>query len=337
MDSKSVVISSSESPFTQAQHFLEHELKAVDQLIHEKLTPKSTIIPKVTHHLMKAGGKRLRSILTLLSAKLCGYENGTRHEELATCVEFIHTATLLHDDVVDGSSHRRGKPTAHTLWGNTTSILVGDFLFSRAFELMVADGSLDVLQTLSTAATKIAQGELLQLELNGNLKATIQDYLEVIRCKTAELFHAAMSLGGIITHRSTAEIEALGKYGSYLGLIFQLVDDVLDYTAASSEFGKTVGGDFYDGKLTLPVILALSKADSLEYAFWQRTLGERTYQEGDLAKALEILNTHAISREVDQYTGLWAQEAQAALSIFPESIERTLLENLVDFLRKRSF
>lgn len=326
-----------DSPFAQAQSLLATQLKAVDVLIFKKLTSQSVLISKVSNHIIGAGGKRLRPMLTLLSARLCGYQRGHRHIALATCIEFIHTATLLHDDVVDDSDQRRGNPTAQMIWGNTASILVGDFLFSRAFELMVEDGSLDVLKTLSQAATKIAQGEILQLELNANLRATMDDYIRVIECKTAALFEAATSIGGIITDRTTEEIYALRQYGYYLGLIFQLVDDLLDYVSTEKQLGKPTGGDFHEGKLTLPVILSLSKATLSEYAFWQRTLAYKDQQPGDWEKAVEILKGHDIQKDIDDYTDQWAKKAQESLGIFPDSPEKSLLVEMVYFSRARVF
>ncbi len=337
MSATAVLKPSFDSPFAQAQSLLAAELRAVDSLIIEKLNGQSILIPKVSSHIISAGGKRLRPMLTLLSAKLCGYQNGQRHIELATCIEFIHTATLLHDDVIDDSDQRRGKPTAHMIWGNNASILVGDFLFSKAFELMVEDGSLEVLKTLSQAATKIAQGEILQLELNANLKATTDDYITVIASKTAALFEAAISIGGIMTDRSDAEIHALRQYGYYLGLIFQLVDDLLDYTSTEKQLGKPVGGDFHEGKLTLPVILALSKATLPEYAFWQKTLANQDQQPGDFEGAVEILKAHHIQKDMDAYTDQWARAAQESLAIFPESFEKSLLIEMVNFSRGRVF
>lgn len=326
-----------QSPFEQAQSLLAEELKAMDLLIAEKLDDQSTLIPQVSSHIIGAGGKRLRPILTLLAARLCGYQQGVRHIELAACVEFIHTATLLHDDVIDNSEQRRGKPTAHMIWGNTASILVGDFLFSKAFELMVQDGSTQVLRTLSQAATKIAQGEVLQLELNGNLKATTDDYIKIISFKTASLFEAAIGIGGIIADCSFKEIQALNRYGYYLGLVFQVMDDLLDYMSTESQLGKPVGGDFYEGKLTLPVILVLSKSSLSEYSFWQKTLTDHNRELGDFGKAVEILKSHHIQKDVNNCMDQWVQEAQESLDMFPESLEKGLLMEIIDFSRYRAF
>src|SRR5271154_2298331 len=230
------------------------DMLAVNQLIIRRMESHVQLIPQLAGHIIAAGGKRLRPILTLAGARLCGYQ-GARHHKLAACVEFIHTATLLHDDVVDASNLRRGEPSANTLFGNQASVLVGDFLFSRAFQLMVEDGSIDVLRILSTASAIIAEGEVLQLTPTSDTATSEQAYLEVVRAKTAELFAAACRIGAVVGGRPASEEEALRTFGLNLGIAFQIADDVLDYGAESAQIGKTVGDDFRESKITLPVIL----------------------------------------------------------------------------------
>src|SRR5690242_6312919 len=237
-----------------------HDLGAVNALILERMQSTVALIPQLAGHIIAAGGKRLRPMLTLATARLCGYRGGRRHVALAAAVEFIHTATLLHDDVVDASDLRRGLATANAVWGNKPSVLVGDFLFSRAFQLMVEDGSLKVLDILSSASAVIAEGEVLQLVTSNDTETTEESYLAVIQAKTAQLFAAASRIGAVLADRPSAEEQALEAYGRSLGIAFQLVDDMLDYSAEQAELGKTVGDDFREGKITLPVVLALRSA-----------------------------------------------------------------------------
>ena len=242
---------------------VEDDLKAVNRTIIARMNSPVALIPQLAGHVVAAGGKRLRPLLTLAATKLCGYL-GERHIRLATCVEFIHTATLLHDDVVDDSALRRGQSSANAIWGNQSSVLVGDFLFSRAFELMIEDGSLKVLQILSRASSVIAEGEVHQLLTSNDTETSEAQYLEVIQAKTAELFAAAARIGAVVAERPDVEEEALRVYGLNLGIAFQLIDDVLDYSARQQELGKTVGDDFREGKITLPVILAFRRGDDGE-------------------------------------------------------------------------
>src|SRR5690242_2507422 len=268
-----------------------HDLGAVNALILDRMQSPVALIPQLAGHIVAAGGKRLRPMLTLAAARLCGYR-GDRHVALAAAVEFIHTATLLHDDVVDASDLRRGLATANAVWGNKCSVLVGDFLFSRAFQLMVEDGSLAVLEILSEASAIIAEGEVLQLVTSNDTKTTEEAYLDVIRAKTAQLFAAASRIGAVLTGRPEAEEDALETYGRNLGIAFQLVDDMLDYSARQAELGKTVGDDFREGKITLPVVLALRVAGDQERSFWRRTLEDLEQQEGDLERAIELMTRH---------------------------------------------
>ncbi|HQT64514.1 MAG TPA: polyprenyl synthetase family protein [Acidocella sp.] len=308
---------------------LDADLQATNQAIVARMNSPVALIPQLAAHLVAAGGKRLRPLLTLASARLCGYQ-GERHVGLAACVEFIHTATLLHDDVVDESVLRRGLASANAVFGNKASVLVGDFLFARAFQLMVADGSLEVLRILSNAAATIAEGEVLQLSTQNDIATTEDQYFDVIRGKTAALFAAACEVGAVIANRPAAECEALARFGMDLGMAFQLVDDALDYSANVDELGKTIGDDFREGKITYPVLLAIAEADANAKAFWQRTIGAGEQTDDDLAIALAIINQrNAIGRTIARAQS-FAESACAALEIFPLSPIR---ENLQDVAR----
>ena len=312
------------------------DLKAVNALILERMQSPVTLIPQVAGHIIAAGGKRLRPMLTLAAARLCGY-TGERHIALAACVEFIHTATLLHDDVVDESDLRRGLDTANAVWGNKPSVLVGDFLFSRAFQLMVEDGSLEVLKILSNASAVIAEGEVRQLITSNNTATSEEDYLEVIRSKTAALFAAACRIGAVIADRPLSEAEALGRYGRSLGIAFQLVDDVLDYQARQAELGKTVGDDFREGKITLPVVLAYQRANDEEKAFWRRCLEDLEQSDDDLGQAIALMERDGTLDDSLDQARRYADEAKRALRVFPNTAERQALAEVVDFCVERAF
>ncbi len=311
------------------------ELKAVNALILKNMDSPVALIPQLAGHIIAAGGKRLRPMLTLASARLCGY-GGERHLALAACVEFIHTATLLHDDVVDASDLRRGLMTANAVWGNKPSVLVGDFLFSRAFQLMVADGSLRVLEVLSNASSVIAEGEVQQLITSNNTATSESEYLEVIAAKTAVLFAAACQVGAVVAERPAAEEEALERYGRNFGIAFQLVDDVLDYSARQVELGKAIGDDFREGKITLPVVLAFSRGSDSERAFWRRCLEDLEQDDEDLQRAIALLEKHgALSDALDRARRYGAQ-ARAALDLFPDSPARRALNEVVAFCVERA-
>ncbi len=312
------------------------DLQAVNALVVERMRSPVALIPQLAGHVVAAGGKRLRPLLTLASARLCGY-TGIRHVALATCVEFIHTATLLHDDVVDDSDLRRGLASANAVFGNKASVLVGDFLFSRAFELMVEDGSLRVLEILSRASSVIAEGEVMQLMTTSNIATSEDDYLDVIRAKTAALFAAACEVGAVVADRPAEQARALRDYGLNLGIAFQLADDVLDYSAKQAEFGKTVGDDFRDGKITLPVVLALARGDEAERAFWERTLAEMDQQPADLDQAMALLHRHKALDDSLQRAHAFAAAAANALAVFPDSREKTVLSDLVRFCVDRAY
>ncbi len=296
------------------------------------------LIPQLAAHIVAAGGKRLRPLLTLAAARLCGYHPGDgvgRHVHLAACVEFIHTATLLHDDVVDESALRRGSASANALFGNKASVLVGDFLFSRAFQLMVQDGSLPVLAILSQAAATIAEGEVLQLSIQNDLSTTEAQYLDMISGKTAALFAAACRVGAIVAGRPASDERALAAYGSNLGIAFQLVDDALDYAADQATLGKTVGDDFREGKITLPVLAAYHAGNAEERAFWSRTIERSEQTEADLDEAFRLIETHdGIGATLLRAAG-FADAAKAALSGFEGSALLDSFLEIADFTVSR--
>ncbi|NDC56629.1 MAG: polyprenyl synthetase family protein [Alphaproteobacteria bacterium] len=313
---------------------LADDMAAVNALIVDRMGSQVPLIPQLAGHIVAAGGKRLRPLLTLACAKLYHY-TGPRARKLAACVEFIHTATLLHDDVVDESQLRRGGPSANALFGNTASVLVGDFLFSRAFQLMVEDGSLEVLRILSNASAVIAEGEVLQLSTTQNIAATDNDYLNVIRAKTAELFAAACRIGAVITDRPEHEQQTLYDFGLNLGMAFQMIDDVLDYSAEQARLGKTVGDDFAEGKMTLPIIVALQRGTEPERDFWRRTLEKRDQHAGDLAAAQAILQRHNALETVAKRAQHYATTARHLLDIFPHSPLKQTLQNIAEFTVQR--
>jgi octaprenyl-diphosphate synthase len=310
------------------------DMAAVDALILERMQSPIGLIPNLAQHLVGAGGKRLRPLLTVSCAKLCGYD-GDAHHKLAAAVEFIHSATLLHDDVVDESELRRGHKPANLIWGNSASILVGDFLFARAFNLMVETDSMESLGILSTASSVIAEGEVQQLAALRDLDMTEAAYMQVIGAKTAALFAAATEVAPVIAGKSAQEREALRCYGQNLGLAFQLVDDALDYGGLESALGKSVGDDFREGKVTLPVIRALQNADAESTAFWHRVIVELKQDDTDLEKAVSLLrNAGALKSTLDMARD-YIEEARTALTIFPKSAWRTTLEDLADFVVER--
>jgi octaprenyl-diphosphate synthase len=289
-----------------------------------------TMIPEVANHLISSGGKRLRPMLTLATAALSGYR-GDGHVKLAASVEFMHTATLLHDDVVDESDMRRGKEAARVKWGNEASVLVGDFLLGQAFKMMVEVESLAALGILSSAAAIIAEGEVLQLSAAKNTETNEDEYLAVIRGKTAELFAAACEVGAVIADRSKAEQAACRSYGMNLGIAFQLVDDALDYGGASAALGKNVGDDFREGKVTLPVVLSFRRGDDEERAFWRRTLETGDVQDGDLERAVGIMRRHRAIEATVERARHYGAMARDALALFPKSPMKTALFGAVDF------
>ncbi len=318
------------------QRLIADDLLQVNQVILEKAKNNDvTLISDLAAHVIRSGGKRLRPALTLACARLCGYE-GSRHIYLAACVEFIHTATLLHDDVVDESKLRRGLATANDIWGNKSSVLVGDFLFSRAFQLMVADGSLDVLKILSDASATISQGEVQQLMTTNDPSTSEATYLEVVCSKTAALFAAACELGAVVSNQPDKQ-QLLYDFGLNLGIAFQLVDDALDYSAQQQTLGKTVGDDFREGKMTLPVILAYQAANAEEKAFLERTLSELDQQDGDLDQALALIARYDTIRHTLDRAEAFAEKAHQCLRQFPASPIKSVLEETVDFCVSRAY
>ena len=313
---------------------LDADLVAVNALIRTRMASEhAPRIPEVTAHLIEAGGKRLRPMLTLAAARMCGY-GGPYHIHLAATVEFIHTATLLHDDVVDESHQRRGRPTANLLWDNSSSVLVGDYLFARSFQLMVETGSLRVLDILANAAATIAEGEVLQLTAARNLATTQGTYLQVIRGKTAALFSAATQVGGVIAGQDAAVEQALFAYGDALGVAFQMVDDLLDY-GGTAAIGKNLGDDLREGKLTLPVIHAVAAADAAELAFWVRVIADGKVGDGDLATAQRLMQRHGALDATRDAALAWAGRAKAALTPLPAHEIRDLLAGLADYVVAR--
>ncbi|MGH6944159.1 MAG: polyprenyl synthetase family protein [Geminicoccaceae bacterium] len=324
------------SRLESVQALVESDMQRVNRLIVERLDSPISLIPELAGHLVAAGGKRVRPMLTLASAQLCGYR-GDRHVELAAAVEFIHTATLLHDDVVDQSDLRRGLATANAIWGNKPSVLVGDFLFARAFQLMVEDGSVDVLSILANASAVIAEGEVAQLITANDPETTEAAYIDVVTAKTATLFAAAAQLGAVVAERPRAESEALRLYGENLGVAFQLVDDVLDYCAREVVLGKSVGDDFRDGKITLPIVLAFQRGTVEERRFWRRTLEKSEQHEGDLAHAIELLERHGALADSLARAAQYGNLATRALNEFgPSPIKQAILD-LVDFCIERAY
>ncbi|WP_066702535.1 polyprenyl synthetase family protein [Celeribacter ethanolicus] len=310
------------------------ELKAVNALIRERMSSEhAPRIPEVTAHLIEAGGKRLRPMLTLAAAKACGYD-GPYHIHLAATVEFIHTATLLHDDVVDESAQRRGRPTANLLWDNKSSVLVGDYLFARSFQLMTDADNMRVLRILSNASATIAEGEVLQLTAAQDLKTDEAIYIQVVRGKTAALFAAATEVGGVLAGADETVVKALFDYGDALGISFQIVDDLLDYWG-SEQTGKNIGDDFRERKLTLPLIKAVAKADAEERAFWVKTIEKGKQDEGDLEHAIALLNKHDALEETRVIALEWADKAKEVLSALPEGEIVEMLSDIADYVVAR--
>jgi octaprenyl-diphosphate synthase len=325
----------SEKPHDRLARLLAGEMAQVGTLIRERMASEhAPRIPQVTAHLVEAGGKRLRPMLTLACARMCGYE-GFDHIRLAATVEFIHTATLLHDDVVDESGQRRGRPTANLLWDNKSSVLVGDYLFARSFKLMVETGSLRVLDILSDASATIAEGEVLQLTAAQNLGTTEDIYLTVIRGKTAALFAAACEVGGVIAGQDDAVCAALRAYGDALGISFQIVDDLLDYAGDAGAIGKNTGDDFRERKVTLPVIRAVAAADAAERAFWERTIARGKQEAGDLEHAMALMERHGALAATRAAALGWADRARAALAAVPEGEIRGMLSDLAEYVVDR--
>lgn len=332
------------APLKELQALTAHEMQGVDRLINDKMASDEATIPDIGAHIVKAGGKRLRPMLTLAAAHLCDY-TGRDHIALATAVELMHTATLLHDDVVDESDMRRGLTTSRMNWGNAASVLVGDFMLGQAFKMMVSTGSLEALDVLSNAAAVIAEGEVMQLASMNNIHMSEDAYLKVINAKTAALFSAATEVGGVIARQDNTTRVALSTYGRNLGIAFQLIDDVLDYggtdnkagsvLGAEGALGKNIGDDFREGKITLPVALAYQAGTAAEKEFWQRTMVETQQNEGDLKTAIDILHQHDGLGMAAQKAEKYGQMAKDALAIFPDTQYRRVMIGIVDFCISR--
>ena len=324
-----------QKPHDRMAAYLNADMTAVNDLIRDRMASEhAPRIPEVTAHLVEAGGKRLRPMLTLAAARLCGYD-GPYHVHLAATVEFIHPATLLHDDVVDESAQRRGRPTANLLWDNKSSVLVGDYLFARSFQLMTETNNMRVLAILANASATIAEGEVLQLTAAQNLATDEGIYLQVVRGKTAALFSAATQVGGVIAAAPDAQVQALFDYGDALGIAFQIVDDLLDYQGDPNATGKNIGDDFRERKLTLPVIKAITKGDAAERAFWTRTIEKGKQEDGDLEHALSLLNAHGTLDETKAEALAWAEQAKTALNTLPDHELTQMLRDLADFVVAR--
>ena len=324
-----------QKPHDRLAEALSDDMALVNALIRDRMASKhAPRIPQVTAHLVEAGGKRLRPLLTLAAARLCGY-GGPFHIHLAATVEFIHTATLLHDDVVDESERRRGRPTANLLWDNKSSVLVGDYLFARSFQLMVETGSLRVLDILANASATIAEGEVLQLTAAQDLATDEAVYLQVVRGKTAALFSAATEAGGVIAGAPEDHVQALFTYGDALGVAFQIVDDLLDYAGSSAGIGKNTGDDFRERKVTLPLIKAIAQADEVERRFWVRVIEQGQQGDGDLAEAMRILQKHGAMEAAKADARVWAETARSALVVLPDHPLRQMLSDLADYVVAR--
>ena len=316
---------------------VEEKLILVEEKIKTKLTSDVNLVQKMTEYHIKTGGKKLRALLTLGSAKLCGYSKGGRDINLAACVELIHGATLLHDDVIDFSEVRRGKKTNNYIWGNQSSILVGDYLLSRCFEMMVEDGNLEILKLLSSTSAKIAQGEILQLQHKGEIDMLEEIYLKIISDKTASLFSAATKVGAILANKKNKESEALEFYGKNLGLTFQIADDTLDYNSEVKLFGKKIGNDFFEGKVTLPIILLFQKVNNVEKKKLIEIFKKNIREVSDLNFTLSLISKYKIIAQCYKKAEHFINLASNSLSMFKDTKEKKILENLTSFTLERAF
>ena len=316
---------------------VDEKLVLVEEKIKSKLTSDIDLVQKMTDYHLQTNGKRLRALLTLGSAKLCGYSKGGRDINLSACVELIHSATLMHDDVIDVADLRRGKKTPNSIWGNQSSILIGDYLLSRCFEMMVEDGNLEILKLLSSTSAQIAQGEVLQLQHKGEVDMLEETYLKIISSKTAALFSAATKVGAILSNTQTREKDALDFYGKNIGLTFQIADDTLDYNSELKLFGKKVGKDFFEGKITLPIILLFQKIDNLEKKKIESFFKQDTRSDADLSFTLNLIKKYEIISECYKKADYFINLASNSLSIFKESKEKIILENLTSFSLERNF
>lgn len=323
------------NPYEKLKEVLADDLSKVSELIKERMQSKhAPLIGEISSHLIGSGGKRLRPLLTLAAAKICGYQ-GELNIHLAATVEFIHTATLLHDDVVDESEKRRGSSSVNILWNNSSSVLVGDYLFARSFQLMTETGRLDVLETLSNASANIAEGEVLQLSASEDITTDEEVYYKIIRGKTAALFSASTEVGAMLADADKDTIKALASYGDALGVCFQIVDDILDFVGDGDKVGKNLGDDFRERKLTLPMINAISKADDKELKFWERTIVDGDQNSNDFEKALVILKSRSSINYSKRVANKWSKTAKKALTDIPDTPLKCILEELSDYVVSR--
>ena len=328
---------SANSAYLELKNLLDNKLNKVESLIELKLKSNINLIEKMSDHHLKSGGKRLRALLTLESAKLTGYKEDNRDINLAACVELIHSATLLHDDVIDESKIRRGVKTTNSIWGNQSSILVGDYLLSRCFEIMVEDGDLEVLKLLSSTSAKIAQGEVLQLQHKGEADLLEETYIDIINLKTAALFSAATKTGGCLSGSNEKEKKALESYGRNLGLAFQIADDALDYYAKEKLFGKEIGKDFFEGKVTLPIITVFQKANEEEKKFLNEIMKKNKRTDEDFSETLALIYKYKAVETTFKKAEYFVNVSFDALAIFPDSEDKKILQNLTSFSLNRSF
>ena len=328
---------SANSAYLELKNLLGNKLEKVEGLIELKLKSEVVLIKKMSDHHLQSGGKRLRALLTLGSAKLSGYELGERDINLAACVELIHAATLLHDDVIDESSLRRGIKTTNSIWGNQSSILVGDYLLSRCFEIMLDDGDLEVLKLLSSTSAKIAQGEVLQLQHKGEADLLEDTYIDIINLKTAALFSAATKTGACLSGSNDKEKKALESYGKNLGLAFQIADDALDYYAKEKLFGKEIGKDFFEGKVTLPLIIVFQKGNDEERAFLSEIMKKEKRNEDDFSETLALIYKYKTIEASLKRAEYFVNVSYDSLGIFPDNEDKKILQNLTGFSLNRSF
>ena len=323
--------------YLELRNSVEEKLVLVDEKIVSKLSSNVDLVNKMTEYHLGTGGKKLRALLTLGSAKLAGYNKGGRDINLAACVELIHAATLMHDDVIDSSKIRRGKKTINSIWGNQSSILVGDYLLSRCFEMMVEDGNLEILKLLSSTSTEIAQGEVLQLQHKGEIDILEETYFKITSSKTAALFSAATKVGAILGEKDAKYKEALEFYGKNIGLTFQIADDALDYNSDLKSFGKEIGNDFFEGKVTLPIILLYQKIQNSEKKILRNLFHKDERENEELNYVLNLIKKNNIIKDCYKKADHFINLASNALSVFEESEEKTILKNLTKFSIERNF
>ena len=323
--------------YSELKNSVEDKLILVDERIKQKLTSKVELVDEMTKYHLNTGGKRIRALLTLGAAKLCGYLKGSRDVNLSACVEMIHAATLMHDDVIDNGEVRRGKKTLNKIWGNQSSILVGDYLLSRCFEMMVDDGDLEILKLLSSTSAEISQGEVLQLQHNKEIDILEETYLKIISWKTASLFAASTKVGAILSKKENKIKDALYSYGKNLGLTFQIADDTLDYNSELNIFGKKIGNDFFEGKVTLPIILLYQKIDNIEKKELFKIFNKQQRDDNDFSRVLKMINKYKIINDCYKKAEYFINIASNSLNIFEDSKEKEILKSLTYFSLERSF